>query len=315
MCEAELYAGKLRAANPRFLNRSFDCLLAEDFKKKEHAWLELRPRKEKDRKTQLPLPPSVTMAPTEEPKAASPAKTQESAPAATSPAAPALTVATDAKPAAEKPTTRSPAKRQAKTAAANAAVAAKKKAAAAPAPKAKKPAAKKAAPVVAGEAGPSYFDLIVEAITELKERNGSSRQAIAKIVESKKANYQGHFLNKALRNAVDAEKLVQIKGSYKLSPALKKPAAKKKVSVKVSAKSATTVKKVSKVTKKTSPKAVKAKKATTTKKVTKKAAPTKKAAKPAAKKTKAAKPAAKKVSPKSSKKVVKKTTKVAGKKK
>ncbi|EGZ23850.1 hypothetical protein PHYSODRAFT_386027, partial [Phytophthora sojae] len=133
---------------------------------------------------------------------------------------------------------------------------------------------------------PSYFELIVDAIKELKERNGSSRQAIAKVVEAKKVNYASHHLNKALRTAVDAGKFIQVKGSYKLSPELRKPAATKKKSLKVSDKADKTVKKVAKVAKK-SPTAKKA----AAKKVAAKKAPAKKTA---AKKAPAKKAAAKK---------------------
>ena len=75
--------------------------------------------------------------------------------------------------------------------------------------------------------GPSYFDLIKAAIVALKDRTGSSRQAINKFVAAKKgAAFQNHFLNSALRAGVANGKLVQVKGSYKLSAAEKKPAKK-----------------------------------------------------------------------------------------
>ena len=71
--------------------------------------------------------------------------------------------------------------------------------------------------------GPSYFDLIKAAILALKERGGSSRQAINKFVSAKKgAGFKSAVFNKALRTAVDAKKLVQVKGSYKLAAAVKK---------------------------------------------------------------------------------------------
>lgn len=134
--------------------------------------------------------------------------------------------------------------------------------------------------------GPSYYDLIVEAIQHLKERTGSSRQAIAKYVTEKKKNYANHFLNKALRSAVEANKLVQVKGSYRVAAAAKKAAAskaKKTAAVKVAKKP---VVKKAKVTKKKAP----AKKAAVKKKAPKKASSKaaekviKKAAKPAKKK-------------------------------
>jgi hypothetical protein len=77
--------------------------------------------------------------------------------------------------------------------------------------------------------GPSYFDLIKAAILALKERGGSSRQVINKFVSAKKgAGFKSAVFNKALRTAVDAKKLVQAKGSYKLAAAAKKAAPKKK---------------------------------------------------------------------------------------
>jgi histone H1/5 len=151
------------------------------------------------------------------------------------------------------------------------------------APKTKKaavPKAKKAA----GESGPSYIDLIIEAIISLKERSGSSRQAISKYVSAKKSNFASHFLNKALRTAVEGGKLVQVKGSYKVAAAQKKKAAPKKAAAKKPA-----AKKDAKPAAKTASKKVSAKKA-------------KKAASP--KKKASAKP--KKVTSKAAKKVTKK---------
>ena len=72
-------------------------------------------------------------------------------------------------------------------------------------------------------AGPSYLDLAKAAIVSLKERNGSSLQAIKKFVMAKKKTgyVNGTFL-RALKSAVAGGKLVQVKGSYKLA----KPAPK-----------------------------------------------------------------------------------------
>ena len=71
--------------------------------------------------------------------------------------------------------------------------------------------------------GPSYLDLAKAAIVSLKERNGSSLQAIKKFVMAKKKTgyVNGTFL-RALKSAVAGGKLVQVKGSYKLA----KPAPK-----------------------------------------------------------------------------------------
>merc|ERR1739844_513808 len=128
------------------------------------------------------------------------------------------------------------------------------------------------------------------AITALKDKKGSSRQAIKKYIA---ANYKvdivkiGPFLNKALKAGVAKKTLVAVKGSYKLAK-VEKPKKKKVVKKKA-------VKK--------SPK----KKA----KTAKKAKSPKKAAKPAAKKAKAAKPAAKKAAKPAKKAPAKKSPKKA----
>lgn len=154
---------------------------------------------------------------------------------------------------------------------------------------AKKPAAKKTAE------HPKYIEMIESAIGTLKERSGSSRQAIVKYIG---ANYKvgenaSTHVKLALKRGVTGGALKQVKGagasgSFKLADKpkkvlKKKPAAKKPV-------------------------AKKAKKATPKKKkVAKKAATPKKAAKkPAAKKSATKKPAAKKPAKKVVKKVVKK---------
>jgi hypothetical protein len=150
---------------------------------------------------------------------------------------------------------------------------------------------------------PKYAEMIVAAIAALKERTGSSRQAILKYIN---ANYKvgsnaSVHLKQALKRMVIGGSLVQVKGtgasgSFKLKvkavvkKAVKKPSTKKPVVAK---------KPVKKVAKKT-PKKTAAKKKTPTKK---KAAAA--AKKPAAKKT-AKKPAAKKPA---AKKAVKKTPK------
>ncbi|EDO45627.1 predicted protein, partial [Nematostella vectensis] len=61
---------------------------------------------------------------------------------------------------------------------------------------------------------PTYQEMIATAITSLKERGGSSRQAIAKFI---KANYPavgdpGAHLKMALKRGVAAGRLVQPKG-------------------------------------------------------------------------------------------------------
>lgn len=160
--------------------------------------------------------------------------------------------------------------------------------------------------------------MIKAGILSLKDRNGSSRQALKKYIHANynitAANFDSLF-NVALRRGVASEVFIQPKGSsgpVKLNkaaiaakkPAAKKPAAKKATAKKPAAKKATTTKKSTTAAaapkkapaKKTATaKKPAAKKASTTGKVTKttttKKAPAKKAAtaKPKAKATKATK--------------------------
>ena len=165
---------------------------------------------------------------------------------------------------------------------------------------------------------PTYIDMVTAAIDALKERNGSSRQAIAKYIL---ANYKVDPVSMkthlciALKRGVDSEKLVQPKGtgargSFKLNRAAakadaaskaKKEKAKKKV-VAVSEKKAekkTTKTAVKKATKPAEKKATKSpKKKSEKKKVSKPIKKTKSPKKPV-------KPKAKKAS-KSPKKSAKK---------
>ena len=73
----------------------------------------------------------------------------------------------------------------------------------------------------------SYKSGIITAITELKDRTGSSSIAIKKHMQANlpadKKWLNGTFLN-ALKKAVTDGDLVQIKSSYKLSPEFKKAA-------------------------------------------------------------------------------------------
>ena len=170
--------------------------------------------------------------------------------------------------------------------------------------------AKKAAPKKPAE-HPKYIDMITAAITALKERTGSSRQAIAKYI---KANYKvgdnaDVHLKMALKRGVANGTLAQPKGtgasgSFKVvkkeapkkkKPAAKKPAAKKTTAKKPAAKKSTPKKK---------PAAKKAKSTPKKKKTPAKKTAAKKPAKKPAKKAAAKKPAAKKVkkTPKKSKK-------------
>ena len=160
----------------------------------------------------------------------------------------------------------------------------------------KKPAPKKPAD------HPKYIEMIVAAVNVLKERNGSSRQAIVKYI---RANYKVGdnaevHVKMALKRGVASGTLSQPKGTgasgsfkviKKAEPKKKKPAAKKPAAKKSPAKK---------------PAAKKAKKSATPKKkaaAKKKPSSAKKAKKPA-KKAAAKKPAAKKT-PK--KKTAKKT--------
>ncbi|KAL9950534.1 hypothetical protein ACROYT_G043045 [Oculina patagonica] len=149
---------------------------------------------------------------------------------------------------------------------------------------------------------PKYIDMIKAAILALKERNGSSRQAIAKYI---KANYKvgegvGTHLKLALKRGVVAGVLIQPKGtgasgSFKVNKELKevKP---KKPAKKPAAKKPAAKKPKKTAAKKPAAKKVAAKKPAA-KKATKKPA-AKKPAKPAAKKPAAKKPAAKKTAAK-----------------
>ena len=158
---------------------------------------------------------------------------------------------------------------------------------------------KKAAPKKPAD-HPKYIDMIIAAITALKERTGSSRQAIVKYI---KANYKvgdnaDVHVKMALKRGVASGALAQPKGtgasgSFKVvkkaepkkKPAAKKPAAKKPAAKKPAAKKSTPKKKAA--AKKSTPKKKKpaAKKASSAKK-TKKPAKKPAAKKPAAKKAK-----------------------------
>ncbi|KAK3704382.1 hypothetical protein QZH41_000133 [Actinostola sp. cb2023] len=186
----------------------------------------------------------------------------------------------------------------------------------------KKPAAKKAAPKPAEH--PKYQEMVLAALGALKDRTGSSRQAIEKYI---KANYKvgdncGTHLKLALKRMSDKGSILHVKGtgasgSFKLNkavavekkakkkvvkkPAAKKPAAKKPAAKKPAAKKAAAKKGAKKS-------AGKAKAAAKAKPAAKKPAAKKPAAKkPAAKKAKpvAKKPAAKKAKPPAKKKAAK----------
>jgi len=165
----------------------------------------------------------------------------------------------------------------------------------------KKVAAKKAAKPKKPASHPKYAEMIVAAITSLKDRTGSSAQAIKKYIS---ANYKvedksvGPQVRLGLRRGVASGMLKQVKGtgasgSFKVAEKATKPkkVVKKAAAKKPAAKKAT--KSPKKAAKKTATKKTAAKKATKSPKKS-----TKKAKSPAAKKPKAKKaakkPAAKK---------------------
>merc|ERR1712144_101878 len=122
------------------------------------------------------------------------------------------------------------------------------------------PAAKK----VAGPAHPPYEKMVKAALVALKDRTGSSTQAIAKYM---KANYDlpenfAKSLSRFLKKFVESGKLVKVKASYKLGSLKTEPKPKKKKVVKKKAPKKTTApkKKVAKKPKKPKKKVVKKKK-------------------------------------------------------
>ncbi|XP_071952011.1 late histone H1-like [Antedon mediterranea] len=148
---------------------------------------------------------------------------------------------------------------------------------------------------------PTYIDMVTAAIGALKERNGSSRQAIVKYIL---ANYKvdpGNMkthLRMALKRGVDNGKLVQPKGSgasgsFKLNQAAAKADAAAKAKKEKAKKKAVAdkEKKVAKKAKK--PAAKKAKKPAAKKASTKSPKKAKKSEKKAAKPKKAKSPAKK----------------------
>ena len=86
---------------------------------------------------------------------------------------------------------------------------------------------------------PKYTDMVKAAVTALKERNGTSRQAIEKYI---KANYKvghncGSHLKLALKRMSEKATLIHTKGvgasgSFKLNKAIKEEKPKKKPVVK-----------------------------------------------------------------------------------
>ena len=158
----------------------------------------------------------------------------------------------------------------------------------------KKPAVKKPA------VHPKFIEMIMKAITELKERNGSSKQAIEKYIKDnfKVGDNARVYIKQSLVKGVQAGVLKQVKGqgasgSFKLGEKAKakpkvkktvtkkKPAAKKPAAKKSTPKKKTAAKKSA--SKKTSAKKPKSAKKTVKKTTAKKPTP-KKVKKTAAKK-------------------------------
>ncbi|KAK2757916.1 hypothetical protein FQN54_004322 [Arachnomyces sp. PD_36] len=132
---------------------------------------------------------------------------------------------------------------------------------------------------------PSYREMIKDAILNLKERNGSSRQALKKYIQSNNkinvatSNAFDSQFNKAIKAGVEKGEFFQPKGpsgTVKLAKKEPAPKAAAKPAAKPAAKKATTAKTT---TTKKAPAKKPAAKATTTKKA---AAPKKAAAKPKA---------------------------------
>ncbi|KAI5398313.1 hypothetical protein KIW84_063916 [Lathyrus oleraceus] len=77
---------------------------------------------------------------------------------------------------------------------------------------------------------PTYKETIKDAIVSLKEKNGSSQYAIVKFIKEKQKQLPGNFKKLLLQNLkknVAFGKPAEVKGSFKLSAAAKKPAVAK----------------------------------------------------------------------------------------
>ena len=157
---------------------------------------------------------------------------------------------------------------------------------------------------------PKYVEMVAKAVTALKERGGSSRQAILKYILANfnvgtDAKVVNTHLKIALRNGVKNKSLKQSKGtgasgSFKVGE-VPKPAKKKPVKKAVKPKAAKP-KKATTPKKKTTTKKTATKKAATKQPAGEKKTAKPKASKPAAKKTATKKPAAAKKATKSPKK-------------
>merc|ERR1719310_44509 len=111
----------------------------------------------------------------------------------------------------------------------------------------------------------SYLEKIVEAITDLKDRTGSSPIAIEKWIQAnyKRDNYNRRYLRNALKSGVEKGTIAihhNHKGSYKLGKAPAKPKKKKAPAKKKAPKKKTTKKKTTKKKKPAKKKTTKKKK-------------------------------------------------------
>jgi histone H1/5 len=66
-----------------------------------------------------------------------------------------------------------------------------------------------------------YFKFIQDFIVSEALRNGSSRPAIKKYVEANRKEFQSGTFNRCLKMSVASEKLVAVKGRFKLGAAVK----------------------------------------------------------------------------------------------
>jgi len=117
---------------------------------------------------------------------------------------------------------------------------------------------------------PTYREMISAAIVNLKERNGSSRQAIKKYIHAnfKVADNADSFIRNTIKNCVEKGIFIQPKGTSGPLKLAKKPVEKKEKKPEIKKEKKVTKAKVKVEKKKVAPKAA-TKKAASTKKVTK----------------------------------------------
>jgi DNA-binding transcriptional regulator YhcF (GntR family) len=84
---------------------------------------------------------------------------------------------------------------------------------AAPSTKKAAPSTKKAAPSTKSKTTFTYRDYIIQGIRDMKNRNGSSRQALSKYVAANRSNFNKLLFNRALRELTDEGVVIAPKGS------------------------------------------------------------------------------------------------------